>query len=228
MAKAIKKTAKTKTPIPVVDKPLKWWSVINRYYADGERVHFRCMRGPNYVEGDGVIVSVTRNDMGRVDYKVKPDDKKVLREASREEQKEGLMHPLLEDLVGGPWFQRSGREYGEKKDTATPPEKVFEFRVETDDRGHQTLHKSYRGMGEMEAFGWLRIVAREAEVRLIETWTFSPDACSYCGLHASQVGLLIAGHHNTRICSECVGKCNEIIADKRRAGAGRGDNSATP
>ncbi len=49
----------------------------------------------------------------------------------------------------------------------------------------------------------------------------TPPRCSFCGKDASQVRKLITGP-SVHICDECVGMCNEILAEdgKRRAGAG--------
>ncbi len=44
----------------------------------------------------------------------------------------------------------------------------------------------------------------------------TPDKirCSFCGKSSAQVQKLIAGSNNTYICDECIGLCNEILAEE--------------
>ena len=41
--------------------------------------------------------------------------------------------------------------------------------------------------------------------------------CSFCGKGDGEVEHLLAGPARVYICGECVGRCNEIIAEARRA-----------
>lgn len=39
--------------------------------------------------------------------------------------------------------------------------------------------------------------------------------CDFCGENQHKVELMIAGPEDNFICNECVGLCNDIIAEKR-------------
>lgn len=202
---------KKELKLPLLPKPDRFWAVCNRYYDDGETVQFSLMRGmwPR-VEGEGKVLSATRNEYGRVSYNVKPNDKSLLKRGSNEEQKKGAFNACLEDLSGGPWRSGEGRKIGSSGGYL--PEKLFHINVKINDKGEQTLERRAEGFSEMELFGWLRTISREMEVRLITQWASDPNFCSFCGNHANVSEKLIAGAHNTRICNTCVGTCNEILA----------------
>lgn len=179
------------------------------------------MRGPQNprLEGEGVVVRAVMNELGRLNYYVKPDDKSILKRASAGEQKEKLLHANLEDLAGGPWSahdpeQREGRKVGAHGDTAGI-EKLYHVNVRANDKGQETLEQRSQGFSEMELMGWLRIITREMEVRLIGKWANDINFCSFCGHHANVAGKLVAGAHNTRICKECTDACRQILTEKK-------------
>lgn len=200
---------KTSKDLPLLPKPKKFWAVCNRYYDDGEVVQFSLMRGPYEpkLEGEGMVVCAKQSEMGRVSYNVKPKDKSILKRASSDEQKEGVLHALLEDLAGGPWrSEDKGRKVGILGGAGTP-EKWYRLAVKVNDKNETSSAQSSSGFSEMELMGWLRIVTREMEVRLIGKWANDVNFCSFCGNHANVAGKLITTNNNVRICNECVNTC---------------------
>jgi ATP-dependent Clp protease ATP-binding subunit ClpX len=55
----------------------------------------------------------------------------------------------------------------------------------------------------------------------------APPRCSFCGKEAGQVRKLITGP-SVHICNECVGMCNEILADEERKAAPAAPEAALP
>lgn len=55
------------------------------------------------------------------------------------------------------------------------------------------------------------------EGRMADSTRESAMQCSFCNKREDEVEHLLAGPPRVYICGECVGRCNEIIAETRRA-----------
>jgi hypothetical protein len=64
--------------------------------------------------------------------------------------------------------------------------------------------------GSRQAYAWAVLKKRPRPPK----WIDGSSKCSFCGKPKSEVGRLIAGP-GVYICNECVGLCNEIIAEEQ-------------
>jgi hypothetical protein len=64
--------------------------------------------------------------------------------------------------------------------------------------------------GSQRAYAWAVFKKRPGAPK----WIDGSSQCSFCGKAKSEVGRLIAGP-GVYICNECVGLCNEIIAQEQ-------------